>query len=123
MAASICASCSLTFFFNGIIKNTWPDESCTIPVSGDDFVGGTIRVSTTPKDLPLAEVTPGGVAAFRNMSKVAAEVIHLRRTSSGPNIITLKPGEFFIFRLGLTAAPKIVSEEGTPLLRYFVSDD
>jgi hypothetical protein len=50
-------------------------------------------------------------------------VIHLRRTDGGANIITLKPGEFFIVRLGLETAPKIVSEEGTPLLRYFMADD
>lgn len=121
MSASICTSCSLSFYFNGTIKTSWPEETCNIPVSGDDFVGGTISTSTTPKDLPLAEVTPGGIAAFRNMSHVTAEIIHIRR--NGENVITLKPGEFFIVRLGLDDAPKIVSEEGTPLLRYFMADD
>jgi hypothetical protein len=85
---------------------------------------GTISVSTTPKDLPLAEVTMGGICAFRNMSKVPAEVIHIRHPSSGSiNVLTIKPGEFFIARLGFTVAPRIVSEQGTPLLRYFMADD
>jgi hypothetical protein len=123
MDASICTSCDFTFYLNGTIKHSWPHESCTIPVAGNDTAGGTIEVSTTPKDLPIAEVTPGGICAFRNLSKVPAEVIHLRRTYGGHNFVTIKPGEFFVFRLGLSEAPKILSEQGTPLLRYFMADD
>lgn len=123
MDASICTSADFTFFLNGTVKNSWPHESCTIPVTGNDTVGGTIAVSTTPKDLPLAEVVPGGIVAFRNLSKVAAEIVHIRRSGSGTNLLTIKPGEFFVYRLSLDFEPRVVSDEGTPLLRYFMADD
>jgi hypothetical protein len=123
MEASVTIQYSLIFKLNDTVKKTWPLTTYTIPVTGNCSDGGTINVTTTPKALPMADVCPGGLCALHNLSKVTAEVIHIRRQAEGSNIITLKPGEAYIVRLGFDSAPKIVSEEGTPLLRYFCVDD
>lgn len=90
-----------------------------ITMNGDDFVRGTMSVSTTQTAIPLGAVGTCGLLWIRNNGTAT---VNLRMGSSGANVNSWKNGEGYWVRLA-ASTPYVVTASGTAEIEYAILED
>lgn len=87
--------------------------------------GGIIATSTTEEALALGDVTAGtaGVMFARNLDDTDNIHIGVKPSATFYELVTLKPGEWALFRLNQTNAPYVQASANTPSLEFYIARD
>ncbi len=118
ISLNVTMSCS-----NGSFRPPAWNESAAFTQSAIEASGGVLNLTTTYATIPLASLATLGYAMVKNIDVTNNLEVGIEVTAALVSVMTLKPGEFALFRFKSGVVPAAKASSGTAKLMYYILND
>lgn len=119
MANEITLSSMLSFLKGGR-QDEFGEFGQELTMNGTDYVRATQTIGTSAEALAIGDIGTCGLIAIKN--KDATNYVTIRAGSGGTDLVKLKPGECFPFRLA-TNTPYAIANTAPVEIEYLLLED